>query len=73
MAGESCKTCDYHRATLAGDGRTIIKVCKAEPPVPLAIPVQTPNGMQIGIQAVFPMTDEGEWCGKHKPLLKLVS
>ena len=67
LPAKCCGRCIHARkVTDAGTLRTVY-VCKAGPPTPIMIAVQTRGGTQYGQQARFPVMMAGDECDSFAP------
>lgn len=59
-----CSSCMYfvpNEKVLGREGE-----CRANPPVPIAVPIQTQQGVSVGIQAFYPVLASSQWCGRYQ-------
>lgn len=61
-----CADCDHGREKITNQLQKII-ICKALPPVPIAIPTQTPQGIAIQIKGQWPTMEPNEECDYFCP------
>ena len=63
----SCKTCQYSAVSLSPESKQSGKLlCRAQPPVPAAIPVQQPGGISIQVVTLWPVVEHGDICGAYE-------
>lgn len=68
----TCGNCMYSAISLAGDSRQAGKMlCRAQPPVPAAIPVQSAQGISVQVVTLWPVVEKTDICGAFEDSAQL--
>jgi hypothetical protein len=64
----TCKNCAYSAVQLAENGKPGGGlICRANPPVPQAVPVPAPGGVSLQVVSLWPIVQPGDICGGFEP------
>ena len=70
----TCKTCSYSAVSLSTESAQSGKLlCRAQPPIPAAIPVPQPGGISIQVVTLWPVVERSDICGAYEPTQPLNS
>lgn len=70
----TCANCIYSAISLAGDSKQAGKMlCRAQPPVPAAIPVQSHQGISVQVVTLWPVVEKTDICGAYERNEQLAS
>ena len=63
----SCKSCIYSAVSLSPESAQSGKLlCRAQPPVPAAIPIQSAQGVSIQVVTLWPVVERSDICGAYE-------
>lgn len=63
----SCKTCIYSAISLSPESKQSGKLlCRAQPPVPAAIPIPAQGGISLQVVTLWPVVENSDICGAYE-------
>jgi len=63
----SCKTCAYSAVSLSPESVQSGKLlCRAQPPMPAAIPIPAQGGVSIQVVTLWPVVERSDICGAYE-------
>jgi len=64
----TCSNCSFSAIQIAENGKPGGGlICRANPPVPQAIPIPSPQGMSVQVIALWPVVQRTDICGMFEP------
>ena len=64
----TCSSCAFSAVQLAETGKPGGGlICRANPPLPQAIPVPGPQGLSVQVISLWPVVQKGDICGMFEP------
>ena len=63
----TCKSCIYSAVSLSPESNQSGKLlCRAQPPMPAAIPIQSAQGVSIQVVTLWPVVERSDICGAYE-------